>query len=87
MTHYSRNMKQMYVSKTTTKAQEPTDVRRLTREGEGVWEVQSSKHPQLWYKVVLDMNNNKISCGCPAWKYHSCEGVCKHMLRVMEVET
>ncbi|MGH9985380.1 MAG: SWIM zinc finger family protein [Nitrososphaeraceae archaeon] len=65
---------------------ETRNVRRLTKEGIGVWEVQSSRHPQLLYKVVLDMNNDKISCGCPAWKYHSCEGVCKHMLKVMEAE-
>jgi hypothetical protein len=65
----------MCVQKTTTKAQEP-DVRRLTKEGIGVWEVQSSRHPQLWYKVVLDMDTNQIHCGCPAWRYNSCEGVC-----------
>lgn len=70
-------MKQTYVQK--------TNVRRLTNDR--VWEVQSSKHPQLFYQVVLDLKANKISCGCPSWKYHSCEGVCKHMLRVMEVET
>lgn len=73
-------MNQRYVQKTT-------NVRRLTSEGIGVWEVRSSKHPQLWYKVVLDMSKDKIHCGCPAWRYHSCECVCKHMLRVMEVET
>ena len=72
-------MKQMYVSNTT-------NVRWLSKEGIGVWEVQSSRHPQLWYKVVLDMNNDKISCGCPAWKYHSCEGVCRHIMAVVEKE-
>jgi len=70
--------------KNTTKTQEPTDVRRLTYDG--IWEVQSSTHPQLYYQVVLNLETNKISCGCPAWKYHSCEGVCKHMLRIMEVK-
>jgi len=70
-------MKQTYVQKTT-------NVRRLSKEG--VWEVQSSRHPQLWHKIILDMDNDKIHCGCPAWKYHSCEGVCRHIMAVVEKE-
>ena len=71
-------MKQTYVQK--------TNLRRLTNEGVGVWEVQSfnPKHPQLFYRVVLDEESDKISCGCPSWKYHSCEGIRKHIMTVIE---
>ncbi|MGH9984430.1 MAG: SWIM zinc finger family protein [Nitrososphaeraceae archaeon] len=73
-------MKQMYVSKTTT------NIRRLTREGEGVWEVRSSRYPQLWYRVVLGMDTNQISCGCKGWKFQSGKGLCRHMMAVIERE-
>jgi hypothetical protein len=88
-------MKQVYISKNTRKNTQqsrplsklPTNIKRLWREGPGIYEVQSfnPKKKQLWYRVVLKPFDNECRCACEYFKYNP-GLVYKHILKIVEVE-
>jgi hypothetical protein len=79
-------MEQMYVSKKQNTGQSPT-VEKVIGQLCAYW-IQSfdPKKQQLYYKVEFSLEDDKLSCTCPAWKYKMGGGImCKHMMRLLEV--
>jgi hypothetical protein len=68
----------------TRKRYEERPVQRMKGYPNGYWWVQSDTHKQLWYRVVLTDDNEKVYCACPYFKRK--REMCRHLIRVMNLE-
>jgi hypothetical protein len=84
MLEYIQDMKTQQVFK---KQWYQNPVQRVKGSPNQYWvQSENPKHKQLWYRVIMDLDNDKVYCACDSWKFSKDKTLCKHMLKVLQLE-